>query len=285
MNVPWNKVHNGNQMVQAWMDKYYATKPSELDSFGIGINNSKTDIYITTFGSDFFIPYQIKTLRKFFEGRFYIIVIDTNEDLYPEVSEKIRTLCWNEDCGYIKMPPNHYQEKQHFDSTMKLGTVLNWVFHNIIKERQPKYFGILDHDCMLFRNFNIIPWLDDMGIYGTVSRNLPKWNIHVTQTFFKYDFVKDLPLDFRASHKHGLDTFGASYDILFHRLKMEDYQLTHIGMRFAEEDVVSKDNVQHHEIIDDCWIHLCASTHDQLRGEGQRKLDYFRGFLNRSLLD
>ena len=136
----------------------------------------------------------------------------------------------------------------------------------------------------LFKPFDPREWLDKMGIYGTVSRNFPKWNIHVTQTFFKYDFVKDLPLDVRASYRHGLDTFGASYDMLFSRLNMEQYMLSHTGHRYFDHDIVGGIRPQHYEIIDHKWFHMLCSSHDQLAGDGQEKLSFTKGFLDRSLL-
>ena len=117
-------------------------------------------------------------------------------------------------------------------------------------------------------------------MYGTVSRNLPKWNIHVIANFFRYNYVKDFQLDFRASYKHGLDTGGANYDILYHDKNIDDYILSHIGVRYTKEDICRKDAVQHYEIIDDKWVHFCATSHDQLVGDGEKKLLYARGALD-----
>lgn len=289
MQVPYNRSHTGSYVVQEWMNEYFSTHPIDCENYGNFHSphpegNTITDIYVTSFNNNFFIEYQIKTLHRYFSGVFNLIVVDNNDHLYPEVSKELLRLCCDNNVLYLKPPHNHYQEKQHFDSTMKLGTTLSWLFHNVVKVRRPKYFMFLDQDCMLFRPFSKFKWLDEKGMYGTVCRNLPKWNIHVVNCMFKFDFVKDLPLDFRASYKHALDTGGACYDILYADKNMNDYMLSHTGHRFFKEDTVSGDKPQHYEIIDHCWIHLCSSTHDQLAGEGQRKLDFFKGWLDRSLL-
>jgi hypothetical protein len=292
MKVPYNKSPVQSDLVAAWYKHYFETKAHECLHIG-GFKEKHdfagmTDIYITSFGNNFFIDYQIKTIRKFWKNHenCEIIVVDNNHQENAHISEELYDFCLHNahyGVAYIKPPHNHYQEKQHFDPSMKLGTTLSWLFHNVVKVRKPEMFFFLDQDCFIFREFNAKTALY-AGMYGTVCENKPKWNIHVTQCGFKYDFVKDLPLDFRPSWKHGLDTGGANYDILYANKNIEDYRLIHKGVRFFKEDTVSGIRPQHYEIIDECWIHLCASTHDALEGEGQRKLDYLKGFLDRALM-
>ena len=94
-------------------------------------------------------------------------------------------------------------------------------------------------------------------------------------------FVGDRLLDFRASYPHELDTGGANFDILYRDLNPDDYELEYHSQRYAREDVNRKDSVQHYELIDHgTWYHMCASTHDQLVGDGQFKLAYTKGYLD-----
>lgn len=302
MKVPYDKSPVQSDLVAAWYDSYFSTTASGCAHAGnfdkeTRDDEPKTDVYITCFGNNFFAEYQIKTLKKFFSKDINIILVDNNchhtngppaDDItmLPAISRELLGIAnplRNKNCYYIRPPHNHYQEKQHFDPSMKLGTTLNWLFYNVIKRRKPEAFFFLDQDCFLFKKF-ISAFALYAEMYGTVCENKPKWNIHVTQCGFWYNFVKDLPLDFRPSWRHGLDTGGANYDILYANRNIEDYRLSHRGVRFFKEDTVSGIRPQHYEIIDECWIHLCASTHDALEGEGQRKLDYLKGFLDMALL-
>ncbi len=292
MNVPYNKSHTGSHVVQEWMDRYFGTKPHDCPCTDglckeLPNNNDETDIYITSFRNIFFIEYQIKTLRKFFLAPHNIIIVDNNEYSNDKDSEELGKLCATENVFYIKPPHNHYQEEQHFDSTMKLGTSLSWIFNNLVKIRKPKYFGILDQDCFAFKPVDLRQYLDAKGMYGTVCRNDAKgaWNLHVTTNFFKYDFVKDIPLDFRASYQWQLDTSGGNFNHLFSKYKKEDYMLSHTGHRYFDHDIVSGIRPQHFEIIDNKWFHMLCSSHDQLAGDGGEKLHFTKGFLDRSLLD
>lgn len=285
MNVPYNKPNTQSHVLEAFFNRLFAAEPEDCENTGIDQHApiGSIDIYITTFGNDWFIDYQIKTLRRFMTPPYNIIVVDTNQNLNPEISAKVKETCIREGAIYLKAPDNHYQEPFFFDSTMKLGTTLSWLFHKVVKKRRPTYFGFLDHDCFLFRHFDPCPYLDEKGMYGTVSRNLPKWNLHVIANFFKLDAVSHLPLDFRASYAHQLDTGGANFNVIYQHKKMEDYMLPHFGVRYTPEDICRKDAVQHYEIIDNKWFHVAATSHDQLVGDGEKKLLYARGFIEGAL--
>jgi hypothetical protein len=244
-------------------------------------------VYIITFNNPFLVEYQIKTLEKFFRAPFTPIVVDNNNWLHPESSKAVLQLCIDEGVTYLKAPDNFYQtEKTFFDPTMKLGTTMNWLYVNCVWQRRPKYFGFLDHDCFLVKDFDLRPYLDAKGMYGRVQRNARTggWNLHVTTNFFRSGFVGDRLLDFRASYPYELDTGGANYDVLYRDLDPDEYEIEYHSNRFAREDVNRRDSVQHYETIDHgTWYHMCASTHDQLVGDGAYKLAYTKGYLDARL--
>ena len=268
--------------------RYFNTQVGDCENIGMdGIaRDAQFDIYVITFNNPFLVEYQIKTLRRFFRPDFNLIIVDNNNWLHPESSRVIYDICLKEEVLYLKAPDNYYQHPESFDPSMKLGTTMNWLFHNVIKRRQLKYFGMMDHDCFLFKDIDLRSYLNEKNMYGTVCRTSKSdaWNLHVTANFFRFDFVKNLPLDFRASHKHTLDTGGANYELLYRDRNINDYVLDHHGHRYADHDVNRKDSVQHYEIIDNCWFHMAASSHDQLAGDGAYKLAYAKGFLDSRLL-
>ncbi len=263
--------------------KYFSTNPNDCINVGYkNTHDNETDIYIVTFNNPFFVEYQIKTLRAFFRTPHNIIIVDNNNWLHEDCSKKVMEICSRENVIYLKAPDNYYQNSTSFDPSMKLGTTMSWLFHNCIKVREPKYFGVLDHDCMLIKNIDIRSYLNQKGMYGRVCKSAisAAFNLHVTTNFFRFDFVKELPLDFRASHRYQLDTGGANYDVLYKNHNLLDYDLHLITHRYAEQDVNRKDSVQHYEIIDRCWFHMAASSHDQLVGDGIFKLSYAKGYLD-----
>lgn len=254
---------------------YYSTEPIEV-----------MDVYVIAFNNLLLAEYQIKTLRRFMKTPFNLILVDNNNGLHPEVSLDLLRLCIDEKVTYIRAPNNFYQEREYFDPTMKLGTTMNWLYVSCILYRQPKYFGFLDQDCFLIRDVDLRPYLDDLGMYGRVihSKVSQAWNLHVTTNFFRSAFVMDRLLDFRASHPYQLDTGGANYEVLYKDYQADDYELDFQAVRFDRQDVNRKDSVQHYELIDrGAWYHMCASSHDQLAGDGLYKLAYSKGFLDSRL--
>lgn len=287
MNVPYNKAPNNSHICVEWYEKFFSTRPQDCENINYEATARpfETDIYITSFGNSWFAGYQIKMLRKFFLSPHKIFIIDTNQNLNPEISAKLRETCASEGAVYLKAPDNHYQEAQHFDPTLKLGTVLSWLFHSVAKQRQPRNFGFLDHDCFLFRATTVAHLFpDDKTMYGTISCNGEDgWNLHVIANFYKMEMVSEIPLDFRASYSKKLDTGGSNWKFLYHDKNREDYRLSHIGVPYITtgEDISRAGGVQHHEIVDNRWIHSPALGEDQRVGDPgyEKKLMYIRGFL------
>lgn len=244
------------------------------------------DIYVITFNNPFCVEYQIRTLRRFFKAPFNIVVIDNNNGRFPETSAEVLNICMRENVSYLRSPDNLYQDPDRFDPSMKLGTTMSWIYQNCVRRREPKYFGYLDHDCFLFKEFDIRGYLDEKGMYGVVSRSKvapPAWNLHVTSNFYRYEFVKHLNLDFRAAHVLSLDTGGANYDMLYRHYKAEDYEIDQRGFKYTKDDIGSPDSFQYYVIQDDRWFHTTASSHDQLAGHGSFKIAYTKGFLDSKL--
>lgn len=250
--------------------------PGDLDS---------VDVYVITFNNLFCVEYQIKSLKSFFNYKHNIIIVDNNNNLHPENSNKILEICKKENVTYIKAPNNYFQEPEHVDPTLKLGSTMNWIFQNCVKKRNTKYFGFLDQDCFLFKNFNIVEYLDKKQMYGPLSRSKKypdKWNLHVTSNFYKYDLVKDLQLDFRASWKYELDTGGANYDILYYKFDFNEYDLDTKGFRYFDFDIGNEKTFQYYTIHDSHWVHMCGSS--ATFGEIDPKIAYMKGFLDSFIL-
>lgn len=264
---------------------YFGIDPVDCDNYGY--NNqpvNETDIYVITFNEPDFVRYQIKTLRKFFKDPFNLIIVDNNNWLHPEGSAEVLNICMEEGVIYLKAPDNHYQGKDFFDPTLKLGTTLSWIFANCVKKRSPKYFGFLDQDCFLIKDFRIVPILDKVGMYGLVSHGVnDSWNLHVTFNFFRFNFVSHLLLDFRAGWENHLDTGGKNWDILYKDYSYKDYELKNVAYRYAKYDVEPKSNRNLYEIAEETWYHMGGSSHDKILGTGIFKFAFTMGFLNSRL--
>ena len=60
--------------------------------------------------------------------------------------------------------------------------------------------------------------LDRQPIYGWVREAGHRWFLPAGFSMYRFDAVKDLPLDFGQDWFNGLDTGGANWDVLFRTL-------------------------------------------------------------------
>lgn len=229
---------------------YYNTTLDLCETQNIDLNNTnfELEIYITSFDGLFYAKYQIRMLRKFLSDiDFNIVFCDTNGNLNGTASADLMQLCIDENVSYIKLPHNKMQDINQL--SYKLGTDLNWIWRNSIKHREPKYFAMLDHDCFLISHIweYMKSFLDEKGMYGYAypgdkhEGDTTYWLIHIMNTFFRYDFVKDIDLDFRPAGNIGLDTNGCNYYKLFNKYKREDY---------LQDEIFLNDVIEHE------WEHI-----------------------------
>ena len=280
-----------------FLSEYYGTTLYQCKRHNIEAASPTSpilEIYITCFDGLLYAKYQIKTLR-YFMPEANIVIIDTNGNLNPEASKATEELCIAEKVSYIKLPHNKMQDVPCYSS--KLGVDMTWIFRNVVKHRQPKYFGYLDQDCFLIKPIwpYLKSYLDKKGMYGLSWQHPdrkdpdgnPYWLVHIMQNFFKYDFVKDIDLDFRPAGHWGLDTGGCNYETLFRGKNPDDYHQ-------KWETLAEKVGEEHSDVFrdftlhdDSRWIHIQNSTkalsgHPQ---ERQLKEMYMTGILNGILLN
>ena len=213
------------------------------------------EFYINTYNNLFCVEYQIKTLNAFCQDPFNIVIIDSNCGEHPQVSEKIKLLCKEQNVELIQLPfREEFNSKQN--GSVILGTKLNFIFQTIVKARQPKYFAFLDHDMFMYKPFTIIPFLDQHGMWGDVieidSCKSPSdsktdiregpWVLHPWLSFFKFDFVKDQPMDWMPCpfENGNFDTGGKLWEgfIKNKDLKKETYWVRdNIEMMYPFKDI------------------------------------------------
>ena len=269
---------------EEFYNSYYGKTLDECDNNVFDKNVKDLEIYITSFEGYWLAEYQIKTLKKFLcDVDFNIFFCDTNNSEIESLT--LKNLCEIEDVGYIKLPYNKFEHLKNF--SMKLGVDMTWIWYNCIKKRKPKYFGYLDHDHFLINNIwdRLKGYLDSKGMYGIPCgpKDREVWLIHVICCFFKYDFIKDINLDFRPASHLILDTGGCNYDILYKDYKKEDYYISYE----KNKNIPSNMELDRFFIFMDenRWIHIGNSNKKTTMFEDEflMKRFYTSGFLDLTL--
>jgi hypothetical protein len=267
------------------------------------------EIYVLAYNSLFCVEYQIKTFRSFCKDPYNLVIIDSNCGEHSKNSEEKRLLCERYGVEFITLP-NGASCGLNSGSVM-LGKKLNYVFHNIVKERKPKYFGFIDQDFFPFKEFSIIDRLEKFGMYGDVAEqegsksdgldhlvNGP-WMLHPWLSFYKFDLVKDFNLDFQPCG--GFDTGGGNWEIFISKsgLKKEDYwcrdntimyfpwyEISSSGPSGYEKEYFSYNGAQIYgqvQIYDGKFVHILNSSKFS-NDPVEPKTNWCRGFLDCSML-
>jgi len=265
------------------------------------------EFYLLIHANLFCAEYQIKTIRKFCKDPFKIIILDSNCGEYPELSKQLAKLCMIEDVQLISIPNSLCMKGKNV--SVILGTKLNYVYNNIVKHRQPKYFAFLDQDMFMFKDFSIIPFLDEYGMWGDLcepdthkSPSLLKddivegpWFLHPWLSFYRFDFVKDQNMDWSAIDH--FDTGGQNWYTFVSKLniKKQDYWFRDgINMMFPWKEIsnVGPRPYQDHYFkyqgkscygqiqINNQFIHMLNSPSDLLHP----KVCFMKGFLESKLI-
>jgi hypothetical protein len=95
---------------------------------------------------------------------------------------------------------------------------LNWVWRNILRPGEPQAFGFLDHDLFPIAPDDPFAMLEVQPVYGVLREADARWFLWAGFCVFRFDAVKDLPLDFGQDWFNGLDTGGGNWDALYRTL-------------------------------------------------------------------
>lgn len=240
----------------------------------------KVDLIVIAFNNEKVIELQIMRLSKYFKDPYELIIVDNSND--ETKASVILDICVRNKTGYIRLP---MQNKFKISASHALA--LNWAYRNVIKKRQPKYFGFLDHDVFPIKPVGIKQHLEKQKFYGLKhyaisssnpniwDRNTPAfWYLWPGFSFYNFNEIKNIRnIDFLPLHIHDsfFDTGGANWLSLY---SLENTA----NLAFAQwerEQCADGDIV---DIIDRAWVHT-------MNGSDWRKLNKRATFIEEVLLE
>ncbi|MEP7031901.1 MAG: hypothetical protein ABI830_13280, partial [Pseudolabrys sp.] len=118
--------------------------------------------------------------------------------------------------AYARMPENPWQDIKHASRAHGMG--LNWVWRNILRPGQREAFGFLDADLFPTAPDDPFAMLERQPVYGSLREAEGRWFLWAGFCLFRFDAVKDLPLDFGQDWFNGLDTGGGNWNPLYRKL-------------------------------------------------------------------
>ena len=137
------------------------------------------------------------------------------------------------------------------------GLAMNWAWRNLVRPGEPEAFGFLDHDLYPTAADDPFAMLDRQPVYGSLRQEGNRWFLWAGYCMFRFDAVKDLPLDFGQDWFKGLDTGGGNWELLYRHLDRD--RLAFVSTHF-EPYRAGADPVQ--DSIQWCgaWLHEVGQT-------------------------
>ncbi len=206
----------------------------------------KTVIISVAFNNALLIEKQISEFKKFGTADTVLVIADNSSK--KEARHSIAALCAKENVFYIDLPKNPRKQPN-----LSHSITLNWLYYNFIMVIKPYAFGFIDHDVFPTAPIDVTTILKGTPLYGLrkdkASADRSAWYLWAGFCFFRFDTVKDLPLNFSSvvmSDWTGfleLDTGGGNYPVLYQKIPLKD---VHFAKHASNESgTEGMDNWQH----------------------------------------
>ena len=270
------------------------------------------EIYVIAYNNLFCVDYQIKTFKAFCQDDHKLVIIDSNCGEHLENTSEKKRLCEKYGVEFLELPDQLRGNASKFsDSSVILAQKLKYVFENVVRKREPKYFAFIDQDFFPFKKFSVKEQLDLYGMYGDVnekdghktdSQQLEDlvdgpWMIHPWLSFYKYEAVKHFDLNWMPS---GFDCGGGNWEALIKPggFDKKNYWRRHKTIMYFPFDSISGcgphpyeshyfrwndiDVYSQVQIYDGTFIHMLNSKF--LDDPLNPKTNWCKGFLDMALL-
>lgn len=234
------------------LESYYSTDYSK---------KSDIDLMAVTFNVPSLAEYQIKFVKKFIKGNYLHIICDNSTK--KEAAEEIKAICKKYDITYIRIQ----DRTTPYGYSNSHAIALNWIWKNVVKKRENN-FAFLDHDIFPVKKIHPYDYIKDTPVFGKyMIRPNGVWYLWAGFSFFNYDYVKDLPLNFHRYKKFGIismkgknwvDTGSTNWNCLYSKLdkeKLLSYDEVFLDVITGEPVCDTKGNYAHY-LDKKSWFHI-----------------------------
>jgi hypothetical protein len=215
--------------------KRYVRRPASVgDLSALARSMAGKRVLVTiAFGDDELIDWQVQLVRHYVPSAKHVIADNSRDD---GAAARIAAICTAFEAPYIRLPPNpwHQPSRSH-------GIALNWLWCNLIRPGEPVAFGFLDHDVFPTAREDPFEPLSSQDWFGVIRTVGPRWFLWAGFCIFRFDRVRDAPLDFEQDWFYGLDTGGGNWRALYQHVERAALKEAHCefepykpGVRLAD---------------------------------------------------
>jgi hypothetical protein len=161
------------------------------------------------------IAWQAPLVQHYVPDTLYVVADNTPDD---GQAAAIQEVAQRFGAPYVRLPPNPTNS-----ASRSHGLALNWIWHQIVRPHAPTMFGFLDDDMFPTATNDPFASLSHQDFFGVVRPGVStravnaegRWFLWAGFSMFRFDAVRDKPLDFSQDWFLGLDTGGANWQVLY----------------------------------------------------------------------
>jgi hypothetical protein len=157
------------------------------------------------------IRWQTLLIRHYVPRALHIIADNSSDET---AAREIMEVSARRALPYLRLPRNPWRS-----CSRSHGIALNWVWSNVLRLGMPRAFGFIDDDIFPTARDDPFAPLDSQDFYGVIREAGPRWFLWAGYCMFRFDAVKDKPLDFAQDWFAGLDTGGANWNVLYRHVE------------------------------------------------------------------
>lgn len=221
--------------------------------------NQQMLLISVAFNKPFLIEQQIRLVSKNYKDPHRLVIADNSSE--PQARVAIQGICKRSKIGYYPLPSSSETGSRSH------GIALNWSYENIVKKRNERFFGFLDHDVLAIKPSKIMDRLGPYGMMGLLQPRKTCWYLWPGYCFFDRKIIgHNRHLNFMPVPELDADTGAGNWPILYCDIKYDELSKLDLGslvlrdkMNVPQLDACSlfgpKDEGQTwiHTINGSCW--------------------------------
>lgn len=192
-------------------NRFYREQPpiGKCQDMAQAIKGKRTLVTIA-FNDPEIVDWHLRLIAKH-AARDAHVVFDNSSD--EAAASKLQSVTHGYGVDYIRLPRNPWVGSRHFSRSH--GAAMNWAWRNVLKPGQPSAIGFIDHDIMPTEACDPFAELVRQPLAGDKRRRDDKWYLWAGYSFFRFETLANIDVDFGVDWSMNLDTGGGNWAQLY----------------------------------------------------------------------
>jgi hypothetical protein len=250
----WLRLHPLQQALKqvrndALLARYLRARPKELAPF-LAANSKLAGepvALVIAFEQTWTLDWLLAAAARQMPGTTILVADNSREQ---PARDAVAAVCARHRTPYFPLPPyrTRHANRSH-------GMAMSWVFHHLVRNLRPSLFAFLDHDLIPIAPIDFVQRLGSQPVFGMPNEGrFGCWSLWAGYCLYRFDKVRELPLNFLYDFSRGLDTGGRNWNPLYSRIDRD--KLRFATRELPEVQPSPAEAPRQVELVDGRWIHV-----------------------------